>query len=69
VSHFVRLPGWRDLAKPVAACVVMAVGAIATDGMNVFFSLMVSLLAFFFVLFSTNGMPREELRFLKERLL
>jgi hypothetical protein len=37
--------------------------------MNVFFSLMVSLLAFFFVLFSTNGMPREELRFLKERLL
>ena len=63
------LPSFRFLFKPVIAGGAMAAAAVALDRFPPVLSLFAALTLFVVLLVSMNGLPREEFRYLRERLI
>jgi O-antigen/teichoic acid export membrane protein len=63
------LPSLLFLLKPAIAGIVMAVSSFALAGLHPMITLVGSTALFVIVLFSINGVPRQEIRYLRERLI
>jgi O-antigen/teichoic acid export membrane protein len=63
------LPSLLFLLKPAIAGIVMAVSSFALAGLHPMITLVGSTALFVIVLFSINGLPRQEIRYLRERLI
>ncbi|HTY59171.1 MAG TPA: oligosaccharide flippase family protein, partial [Bacteroidota bacterium] len=62
-------PSFRFLVKPAIAGGVMGASALALSGVSPLLSLCISAALFVVVLISTGGLPRAEIRYLRERLI
>jgi O-antigen/teichoic acid export membrane protein len=62
-------PSFRFLVKPAIAGGVMAASSLALSGLSPIISLCISALLFVVVLIATGGLPRQEIRYLRERLI
>ena len=68
-SRVTTLPSVRFLYKPAVAGVAMAGAAIALAGLPPVISLLASTALFIAVLMAIDGLPRREIRYLRERLI
>ncbi len=68
-SRVAPFPSFRFLLKPAIAGLVMAVSAVILAGFPPVVSLAGSTMLFLVVLAATNGLPRQEIRYLRERLI
>jgi asparagine N-glycosylation enzyme membrane subunit Stt3 len=69
VSRVAPLPTFRFLLKPAIAGLAMAVSSVALAGLPPLASLIASSALFVIVLLSIKGLPRQEIRYLRERLI
>ena len=67
--HVAPLPSFRFLVKPAIAGIAMAASSFALAGLPPLASLVASTTLFVIVLFSINGVPRQEIRYLRQRLI
>jgi O-antigen/teichoic acid export membrane protein len=68
-SRLTRLPSFSFLLKPAVAGIAMAGSAVALSGFPPVISLLASSALFIVVLLAINGLPRREIRYLRERLI
>ncbi len=69
VIRVAPLPTFRFFLKPLIACAVMGVSSIVLAETTALISLAASAALFVFVLISIKGVPAEEIRYLRERLV
>ena len=67
--HVAALPSFRFLLKPAIAGIAMAASSFALSGLPPLTSLAASAALFVIVLLSIKGLPRQEIRYLRERLI
>jgi O-antigen/teichoic acid export membrane protein len=68
-SRVTSLPSFLFLLRPAIAGIAMAVSSFALSGLPPLISLAGSTALFVIVLLSTGGVPRQEIRYLRERLI
>jgi O-antigen/teichoic acid export membrane protein len=68
-SRVAPLPSFRFLLKPAIAGVAMAASSVALAELPPLTSLVASSALFVVVLLSIKGLPRQEIRYLRERLI
>ncbi len=69
VARVVHLPSFRFLLKPAIAGVAMAASSVALSELPPMVSLVASSALFVIVLLLIKGLPRQEIRYLRERLV